>query len=106
MRQGLYTSGILHAFLGFLLITNFQLKENKPDELLSNVSVKLLSEQELMKLSEMETTEALEVKNFEPEKKVDVDSYPKKPEIPPKKNIGNEIKGVSEPDVFKIKKRP
>ncbi len=105
MRQGLYTSGILHSFLGLLLITNFQLKENKPDELLSNVSVKLLSEQELMKLSAMETTEALEVTNFEPEKKVEIDSYPKKPEIPPKKNIGNEIKGVSEPDVIKIKKR-
>ena len=105
MRQGLYTSGILHSFLGLLLITNFQMLENKPDELLSNISVKLLSEQELVKLSEMETTEALEVKNFEPEKEVSVDSYPKLPEIPPKNNIGNEIKGVSEPDVIKIKKR-
>ena len=105
MRQGLYTSGILHSFLGLLLITNFQMLEKKPDELLSNVSVKLLSEQELMKLSEVETTEALEVTNFEPEKKVDVDHYPKKPEIPPKRNIGNEIKGLSEPDVITIKKR-
>ena len=95
MRQGLYTSGILHSFLGLLLITNFQMLENKPDELLSKVSVKLLTEQELTKLSEMETTEALEVTNFEPEKKVDVDGYPKKPEIPSKRNIGNEIKGIS-----------
>ena len=105
MRQGLYTSGILHSFLGLVLITNFQMLDNKPDELLSNVSVKLLSEQELMKLSEVETTEALEVTNFEPEKKVDVDGYPKKPEIPFKRNIGNEIKGISQPDVIKIKKR-
>ena len=105
MRQGLYTSGILHSFLGLVLITNFQILENKPDELLSNVSVKLLSEQELMKLSEVETTEALKVTNFEPEKKVDVDRYPKKLEIPSKRNIGNEIKGISEPDVIKIKKR-
>ena len=105
MRQGLYTSGILHSFLGLLLITNFQMLENKPDELLSKVSVKLLTEQELTKLSEMETTEALEVTNFEPEKKVDLDSYPKKPEIPPNRNIGNEIKGLSEPEVIKIKKR-
>ena len=105
MRQGLYTSSILHSFLGLLLITNFQMLENKPDELLSKVSVKLLTEQELTKLSEMETTEALEVTNFEPEKNVGVDSYPKKPEIPRKRNIGNEIKGVSEPDVIKIKKR-
>ena len=104
MRQGLYTSGILHSFSGLILITNFQILENKPDELLSNVSVKLLSEQELMKLSKVETTEALESTNFEPEK-VDVDRYPKKPEIPPKRNIGNEIKGLSEPDVIKIKKR-
>ena len=104
MRQGLYTSGILHSFLGLVLITNFQMLENKPDELLSNVSVKLLSEQELMKLSEVEITEALDVTNFEPEKKVDVDRYPKKPEIFPKRNIGNEIKGFSEPDVIKIKK--
>jgi hypothetical protein len=79
--------------------------EKKPDELLSNVSVKLLSEQEFMKLSGVETTEALEVTNFGPEKKVDVDRYPKKPEIPPKRNIGNEIKGLSEPDVITIKKR-
>ena len=71
MRQGLYTSGILHSFLGLVLITNFQMLENQPDELLSNVSVKLLSQQELMKLSEVETTEALKVTNFEPEKKVD-----------------------------------
>ena len=105
MRQGLYTSGILHSFLGLLLITNFQMLEKKPDELLSNVSVKLLSEQELMKLSGVETTEALEVTNFGPEKKVDVDRYPKKPEIPPQRNIGNEIKGLSEPDVITIKKR-
>ena len=105
MRQGLYTSGILHSFFGLLLITNFQMLENKPDELLSNVSVKLLSEQELMKLSQVETTEALEVTNFELEKKVDLDSYPKKPEIPPKRNVGNEIKGFSEPDVIKVKKR-
>ena len=105
MRQGLYTSGILHSFAGLLLITNFQLLENKPDELLSNVSVKLLSEQELMKLSERETTKALEVKNFEPEKQEGVNSYPKKPDIPPKKNAGNEMIGVSEPDVIKIKQR-
>ena len=105
MRQGLYTSGILHSFLGLVLITNFQILENKPDELLSNVSVKLLSEQELMKLSEVETTKALEVTNFEPEKKVDIDRYPQKPEIPPKRNIGNEIKGLSEPEVIEIKKR-
>ena len=105
MRQGLYTSGILHSFAGLLLITNFQLLENKPDELLSNVSVKLLSEQELMKLSERETTKALEVKNFEPEKQEGVNSYPKKPDIPPKKNVGNEIIGVSEPDVIKVKQR-
>ena len=105
MRQGLYTSGILHSLAGLLLITNFQLLENKPDELLSNVSVKLLSEQELMKLSERETTKALEVKNFEPEKQEGVNSYPKKPDIPPKKNVGNEIIGVSEPDVIKVKQR-
>ena len=96
MRQGLYTSIILHSFVGLLLLTNFQLLESKPDELLSNVSVKLLSEKELLKLSEMEATKALEVIKLEPESRVDVDRYPKKPEISPKKNIGNEIKGVSQ----------
>ena len=85
MRQGIYTSGILHSFAGLLLITNFQLLENKPDELLNNVSVKLLSEQELINLSEKKTTRALEVANLEPEVRVDRDSYPKKPDIPPKK---------------------
>ena len=105
MRQGIYTSGIFHSFAGLLLITNFQLLENKPDELLNNVSVKLLSEQELIKLSEKKTTRALEVANFEPEVRVYRDSFPKKPDIPPKKNVGNEIKGASEPDVINIKKR-
>ena len=105
MRQGLYTSGILHSFAGLLLITNFQLLENKPDEVINNVSVKLLSEQELIELSEMKTTTALEVENFEPESRVNRDSYPKKPDIPSKKNVGNEIKGASEPNVIKIKKR-
>ena len=104
MRQGLYTSSILHSFAGLLLITNFQLLESKPDEVLTNVSVKLLSEQELIKLSETKTTRALEVTNFEPESRVDRDSYPKKPDVP-SKNLGNEIKGASEPDLIKIKKR-
>ena len=71
MRQGIYTSGILHSFAGLLLITNFQLLENKPDELLNKVSVKLLSEQELMKLSETKKTRALEVENFKMESPVD-----------------------------------
>ena len=105
MRQGIYTSSILHSFAGLLLITNFQLLENKPDELLNKVSVKLLSEQELIKLSETKKTRVLEVANFEPEVRVYRDSYPKKPDITTKKNVGNEIKGASEPDVIKIKKR-
>ena len=105
MRQGLYTSGILHSFAGLLLITNFQLFQDKPDELLNDVSVKLLSEQELIKLSETKTTRALEVASLEPEASVDRNSYPKKPEISPEKKVGNEIKGASEPDVIKIKKR-
>ena len=71
MRQGIYTSSILHSFAGLLLITNFQLLENKPDELLNKVSVKLLSEQELMKLSETKKTRALEVENFKMESPVD-----------------------------------
>ncbi|MDC3107923.1 TonB C-terminal domain-containing protein [Paracoccaceae bacterium] len=105
MRQGLYTSGILHSFVGLLLITNFHFLENKSDELSSNVSVKILSEQELIKLSKMETMNSLEAMNFKPEKQVDLDSYQKKPEISLNKNIGNEIKGVSEPDAIKITKR-
>ena len=105
MRQGLYTSGIFHTFVGLLLITNFQLLENKPSEFSTNVSVKLLSDRELTKLSKLETTKALKALNFEPEKRVNVDSSPKKLEILPKKNFGNELKGVSEPDVIKIKKR-
>ena len=105
MRQGIYTSGILHSFAGLLLITNFQLLEIKPDESLNNVSVRLLSEQELIKISETKTTRALEEANFEPEARVDRDSYPKKPDISPDKNVGNEIKGATEPNVIEIKKR-
>ena len=105
MRQGIYTSGILHSFAGLLLITNFQLLENKPDELLNEVSVKLLSEQELIKLSETKNTRALEIENLQLVTRVDSDTSQKKPHIPTKKNVGNEIKGVSEPDIIKIKKR-
>ncbi len=32
MRQGLYTSGFFHIFGGFLLIANFQLLEENPNE--------------------------------------------------------------------------
>ncbi len=105
MRQGLYTSGFLHLFGGFLLIVNFQLLENNPNEALNKVSVKLLSEQELIELTEGEITSALEVKNFQPRTTADRNSNPKEISIPPKINAGNEIKGVTEPDIIKIKKR-
>ena len=38
MRQGLYTSGFFHIFGGFLLIANFQLLEENPNEVLNKVS--------------------------------------------------------------------
>ena len=105
MRQGLYTSGFFHLFAGFLLITNFQLLENKPIEVLNNVSVRLLSQQELTALVNEETTTALEVQNFQPQNIKDPNNYPKKPFVPTKKNAGNEIKGITEPDIIAIKKR-
>ena len=105
MRKGLYTSGFFHLFAGFLLITNFQLLENKPNEVLNNVSVRLLSQQELTALVNEETTTALEVQNFQPQNIKDPNNYPKKPFVPTKKNAGNEIKGITEPDIIEIKKR-
>ena len=65
MRQGIYTSGFFHLFGGFLLIVNFQLLENNSNEVLNKVSVKLLSEQELIELAEREKKSAKEVKNFQ-----------------------------------------
>ncbi len=105
MRQGLYTSGFFHLFAGFLLITNFQLTENKPIEELNNVSVRLLSQQELIALVNQETTKALEVQNFQPQNIKDPNNYPKKPAVPTQQNAGNEIKGITEPDITEIKKR-
>ena len=105
MRQGLYTSGFFHLFAGFLLITNFQLLENKPNEVLNNVSVRLLSQQEHTELVSQETTRALEVKNFQPQNVKDFNNYPTKPVFPSQQNAGNEIKGVTEPDSIEIKKR-
>ena len=58
MRQGIYTSGFFHLFGGFLLLANFQLLENNSNEVLNKVSVKLLSEQELIELAEREKTRA------------------------------------------------
>ena len=105
MRQGLYTSGFFHLFVGFLLIANFQLIENNSNEALNKVSVKLLSEQELIELTEGEITSALEVKNFQPRNIDDPRSNPKKISIPSKTDVGNEIKGVTEPNITEIKKR-
>ena len=105
MRQGLYTSGFFHIFGGFLLIANFQLLKEKPNEVLNQVSVKLLSEQELNELTTLKTTSALEVENFQPRTINDSNNNPKKISIPPKENVGNEIKGVTEPNIIEIKKR-
>ena len=105
MRQGLYTSGFFHIFGGFLLIANFQLLEENPNEVLNKVSVKLLSEQELNELTAMETTSALEVQNFQPRTLTDTNNNPNKISIPPKENVGNEIKGITEPSIVEIKKR-
>ena len=105
MRQGIYTSGFFHLFGGFLLLANFQLLENNSNEVLKKVSVKLLSEQELIELAEREKTRAKEVENFQPRTITDLNTNPKKIAIPPKINAGNEIKGLTEPNIIKIKKR-
>ena len=105
MRQGIYTSGFFHLFGGFLLIANFQLLENNSNEVLNKVSVKLLSEQELIELTDVEKKSAKEAENFQPKTITDLTSNPKKIAMPPKINAGNEIKGLTEPNIIKIKKR-
>lgn len=105
MRQGIYTSGFFHLFGGFLLIANFQLLENNSNEVLDKVTVKLLSEQELIELAEGEKTSAKEAANFQPRTITDLTSNPKKIAMPPKINVGNELKGLTEPNIIKIKKR-
>tara|TARA_B100000989_G_scaffold180955_1_gene136035 strand:- start:298 stop:1296 length:999 start_codon:yes stop_codon:yes gene_type:complete len=105
MRQGLYTSGFFHIFGGLLLIANFQLLQENPNEVLNEVSVKLLSEQELNELTALETTSALEVQNFQPRTLSDSNNIPKKISIPRKENVGNELEGVTEPNIIEIKKR-
>ena len=105
MRQGIYTSGFFHLFGGFLLLANFQLLENNSNEVLNKVSVKLLSEQELIELAEREKTRVKEVESFQPRTITDLNTNPKKIAIPPKINAGNEIKGLTEPNIIKIKKR-
>ena len=105
MRQGIYTSGFFHLFGGFLLIANFQFLENNSNEVLNKVSVKLLSEQELIELTDVEKKSAKEAENFQPKMITDITSNPKKIAMPPKINAGNEIKGLTEPNIIKIKKR-
>ena len=105
MRQGIYTSGFFHLFGGFLLIANFQLLENNSNEVLNKVSVKLLSEQELIELTDVEKKSAKEAENFQPKMITDLTSNPNKIAMPPKINAGNEIKGLTEPNIIKIKKR-
>ncbi len=67
MRQGIYTSGFFHLFGGFLLIANFQLLENNSNEVLDKVTVKLLSEQELIELVEGKKTSAKKLQIFNQE---------------------------------------
>ena len=105
MRQGIYTSGFFHLFGGFLLIANFQLLEDNSNEVLDKVTVKLLSEKELVDLVEGEKTSAKEAEIFQPRSITDFTSNPKKIAMPPKINVGNEIKGLTEPNIIKIKKR-
>ncbi len=105
MRQGIYTSGFFHLFGGFLLIANFQLLENNSNEVLNKVSVKLLSEQELTELTDVGKKSAKKAENFQPKMITDLTSNPKKIAMPPKINAGNEIKGLTEPNIIKIKKR-
>ncbi len=105
MKQGLYTSGFFHLFGGFLLIANFQLLKNNPNELLNEVSVKLLSEKEFIELAEGGLTSALEVKNYQPRKIAEPKINLKKTAIPLKTDVGNEIKGLTEPNIVEIKKR-
>ena len=105
MRQGIYTSGFFHLFGGFLLIANFQLLENNSNEVLNKVSVKLLSEQELIELTDVGKKSAKKAENFQPKMITDLTSNPKKIAMPPKINAGNEIKGLTEPNIIKIKKR-
>jgi hypothetical protein len=105
MRQGIYTSGFFHLIGGFLLIANFQLLENNSNEVLNKVSVKLLSEEELIELTDVEKKSAKEAENFQPKMITDLTSNPKKIAMPPKINAGNEIKGLTEPNIIKIKKR-
>ena len=105
MRQGIYTSGFFHLFGGFLLIANFQLLENNSNEVLNKVSVKLLSEQELIELTDVGKKSAKKAENFQPKMITDLTSNPKKIDIPPKINAGNEIKGLTEPYIIKVKKR-
>ena len=64
MRQGIFTSGFFHLFGGFLLIANFQLLENNSSEVLNKVSVKLLSEQELIELTDVEKKVLKKLKIF------------------------------------------
>ena len=78
MRQGLYTSGFFHIFGGLLLIANFQLLQENPNEVSNKVSVKLLSEQELDELTALETTSALEVQNVQPRTLAHSNNNPKK----------------------------
>ena len=105
MRQGIYTSGFFHLFGGFLLIANFQLLENNSNEVSNKVSVKLLSEQELIELTDVGKKSAKKAQNFQPKMITDLTSNPKKIAMPPQINAGNEIKGLTEPNIIKIKKR-
>ena len=88
MRQGLYTSGFFHIFGGLLLIANFQLLEENPNKVIDNVSVKLLSEQELNELTALETTSAFEVENFQPRTITDPNNSQKKYLILLRKMLG------------------
>ena len=105
MKQGLYTSGFLHLFLGFLLLTNFKLIENNPDTFLNDVDVKLVSEQELIELTKIDQSRTIKPEQSSSENVVQQDTRTKKFDSALESNAGNELKGVSDIDNTQIKKR-
>ena len=99
MRQGLYT-WIFSFIWGFFADSKFPAIRNKPNEALNKVTVKLLSERELIELEKKITS--LDVENLQPRTITNLNSIPKKISIPPKTEVGNEI-GITEPNTIEIK---
>ncbi len=108
MNIGVVTSGFFHLLFGILLLINIENSTLQRREVIESVKVALISETDFTKkISENEITKSKPLE-IEKEKIVKPESEKKQPDVIEKskvKPVGNELVGLTEPNIRKVQKR-